>query len=164
MEKNTPEENIDSLYSAPESDIQNVQADRMGYFGMLVRFTLVYLLSAIVVGIIVNVTGLKQSSVFQIVILYLAILFASTSFAKKNQRSLTKRERVKATVGFSVVNISFQLLATLLVLTGLSTTINLKVVLLILIIPLVIHAPFIYFCLWSNMRRMTKRGEIPAST
>lgn len=162
MENKPPKESIDSLYTTPKSTIQNPVSDKMGYLGLLVRFALAYILCAIIAGVIINFTGLKQNSAFQIVILYIATIYPCTAFAKKNQRYLTKKERIKATLGFSAVNIAFQFMATLLVFAGLSKTLNLNAALVILIIPVVIHTPFIYFIIWSNMRRMVKRGEIPA--
>ena len=152
----------ESIRKTPNSNVTQTVPDKMGLIGLFGRFTMYYLLSMIVLSIILNLINYKGSSGSAFVIIVLSVIFSCTSFAKKNRRYLTKKERVKATLGFSSINILFQFLFTSIALIGLSKPITLNIILIIVAIPFLIHTPLIYFIIGTNRKRMLKRGEITA--
>lgn len=157
---NKIKDDTQAIDSIPKSNIQKKTQDQMGFAGLLGRFTLFYLLNTVALNIVINAIGIRGTDGIGIVVIIVSVMLACNAFAKKNKRYFSQKERVKATLGFSIINIIFQCFFTLLLFIQLSQPISAKAIIIVLAITVLVHTPCIYFCIWSNKKRMIKRGEI----
>lgn len=149
-----------SPYAPPESDLGK-KSNEMGLMGLFVRFFLVYIIGTIALGVVLTLIKIEANDAITIGVILAATMYSCKAFAKKNQRFLTKKETIRAIIGFSLINLIIKMLGTLLVLASVSTPVGLPVIIITLLWPIFLHTPLIWFSIWTTKKSMLKRGEIP---
>lgn len=83
----------------------------MSLISLHVRFLIIYTLSLILTGIVIQYFNLSGNIAFGIVLTMAISGYLAEQFAKKNDRYFTKLERKKVIGGFSLIVILFQVLS-----------------------------------------------------
>jgi len=86
----------------------------MSVLGVLVRFAILYPLSLIVVGAVIKMIGLDHLSIANVMIIFVLLMILIEKFAKKNNRYLSGKEMVGLFVGVLSIDLCFQFLFVLL--------------------------------------------------
>jgi uncharacterized membrane protein (GlpM family) len=162
IEENNMLKEETSPYTPPKSDLKQGVESKPGMIGLFVRFIVFYVLFGVVISFVVSVIGRTNSSIGSTLIIIFSTSGAITHFAKKHKRNLTQNERIKATIGFSIINVLIQMGLTVLLLSMLAKPVSLTVLLVILGVTIVVHTAGIYFTIWCTLRGLVKKGEIPA--
>ena len=134
----------------------------MSIVGLLVRFTVIYLATIVLFGLVVFNFNFKPSGFMGIVILFAISALLAESFAKKNGRYFTATERRTAIVGMTTISIFFQWM--FISLSGRLSELKSGVLLFgfivaVLLTALVIGATFEFVC-----KILLKRGVIDEAT
>jgi phosphatidylglycerophosphate synthase len=120
-----------------------------GVFG---RFSLIYILLMIIAAIVMSYFEIASNSGVNISILAGATIFSCTSFAKKNERYFTNKEKRKVVFGFILINLLIQGLIGFASLSDASV----GVLLFPLVAVGVIHSIYIYFIVGITKKVLVK--------
>src|SRR5690606_28264683 len=80
----------------------------MSILGVLSRFTFIYIVLIITVGLALNYFGIGINGGVNIGILVGTIFWVCSSFAKRNGRYFDESEKIKVVAGFIIINIAIQ--------------------------------------------------------
>jgi hypothetical protein len=130
----------------------------MKFSGVFGRFSLIYILLMIIAAIVMSFFEIANNSVINIVILACATMFSCTSFAKKNERYFTNKEKRKVVFGFILINLMIQGLIGYAILSEISV----GVFLFSLGAVGVLHSIAIYFFVGIPKKGLIKQGVINA--
>jgi phosphatidylglycerophosphate synthase len=116
------------------------------------RFSLIYIIQMIIAAIVMSYFEIASNNGVNIIILSGATIFSCTSFAKKNERYFTNKEKRKVVFGFILINLLIQGLIGFASLSDASVG--------ILLFPLVavgvIHSIYIYFIVGITKKVLVK--------
>lgn len=132
----------------------------MSITGVLVRFTVFYILAIIIAGAVMNYFNIENISGINIGILIVLIMLIGESFAKKNGRYFNKSESIKVILGFIFINILIQIIFALAALTGQDKQASLSIIVFSISLVGCLHAIAIIIFVKLTEKNLIKRGII----
>ena len=132
----------------------------MSILGVLGRFTLIYIVLIIIVGLTLNYFGISSNSGVNIGILLGTIFWVCSSFAKKNGRYFEKVEKTKVVAGFIIINIAIQAVFGAAALAESGREASGSILLFSLGFVGILHAIAIYFIVGIVKKSLLKQGII----
>ena len=132
----------------------------MTIIGVLGRFTLMFIILTIIVGLILNYVGIESSGGADIGVLIGAMFWSCSSFAKNNGRYFDKSEKIKVVVGFIIIDIAIQAAFAAAALLESGYDINVSMLVFSLGFVGFLHAVAIYFFVGIIKKSLIKQGVI----
>ena len=127
---------------------------------LLLRFFLIYTGLMVLVGVILSLLQINGSSGVNIGVLIGAITWVCTSFAKKNGRYFSKKEKAAVVFGMLAIDLLIQFLQSLIALTQTPGPTNFAAIFFALTVVGVLDLLAIYLFVSIEKRFLVKQGII----
>ena len=132
----------------------------MSILGVLVRFTIVYLLLLVIVVVALTYLGIGLNGGVNIGVLIGSVFLVCSSFAKKNNRYFSGKEKSIVVLGFIIINIFLQYLLSMAVLSSGEKAVSSSAMLSAVLIVGLIHGLVIYFFVGFVKKSLIKQGVV----
>lgn len=126
----------------------------------IIRFTLIYLLMLVGIGIVFAIFNLPGNSAIGILVLMMSLMLVAESFARKNGRYFDDRERRQVTIGFIGVSLAAQMLFGWMALLDEDLALDGGVLATVLVFVGLIHVAAVVLGIRLTRRRLVKMGVI----
>lgn len=126
---------------------------------LLIRFALIYIAIAVVIGVGLTLFDIKGNSGVNIAALIGAVMWSCMSFANKNQRYFTPEEKKQAVIGMVAIDLLIQLLGVFLISAATGVAMPFGIAAIAFLVIGVLHAIAVYIFVGLAGRQYAKQLE-----